>query len=513
MSTQYYNPCGLLAMGSGVLGIDFAKHVDASDYTAVCIIDHQETASKLNLPYNIFRAFGYEPHPTQLPATATEQQRIAQARADAKKIFDKVLPWALQYPNTHIYINNEVDFTKARLDMYAELIHLTMAWAQQNATKPIGYVFGNFASGSIKCGQGPRHIIDEKTKQVIHTNDNTVAPTGEEILKGWREPNHWISNGERFLRALHQYRNEKTVHGGYAFILGDHQYTMFTPWYSTDGGDFVNVFNWKDRPKRIDWAKAQWHIGRTAQALMQASKVFGISMPWMIITESLIDFMDDVDERINLGFKPRGYKTYANVWKQWFPDFDTVEEAYAEMLIWAWETVYAPLGNVLATLTFSYGSTGDWGTYQVDVPAGNEYLAIMEDYRYIPLPTVDEIPLPVDAGNKVKAFVQLPVPEMNVRAGNSVFFKVRGLVKNGATVYHYPTVNMNGWTYIETLDGTLKGWLSLQNGGVHFSDIVEPPLETTFNVDIEIAVEVEAETQEQAVLKAMSMVRFNVTPK
>lgn len=491
-------------MGNVTNGKDFQDHVRAAEYTAVLCIDNQQVASQLNRPYNIFRAYGYEP----APSNGTDKAVTEAAEA----VFKKALPWAQQYPNTHIYINNEVDFTKARLDMYAEIIRLDVEWAQKNNTQPIGFVFGNFASGAIKSGQGPRQIIENK--KVIHENDNSIAPTAEELNKGWREPNHWITNGEKFLRAMHKYRDVKTVSGGYAFILGDHQYTMFTPWYSTDGGDYVNVFDWKNRPRKIDWMKAQWHIGRTAQALMQAAKHFGITSPWMIITESLIDYMNDVASRLDLGFKPRGYKTYANVWKQWFPDFDTVEEAYAEMIIWAWETVYAPLGNVLATLTYSYGSTGDWGTYQIDVPADNEYLSTMEDYRWIPIPTNEEVPLPGNAGDKVKAFVQLPVATMNIRAGNSVFYKVRGTVNNGDTLYYYPAVNNNGWTYVESLNGTLKGWLSLQNGGVHFSPIIVDPVpeETTYNVFISIAYPVKAKNADEARSIALENIVINIDP-
>jgi hypothetical protein len=134
----------------------------------------------------------------------------------------------------------------------------------------------------------------------------------------------------------------------------------------------------------------------------------------------------------------------------------------------------------LATLTYCYGNTGDWSSFDVAHPNDNEYLAIMEDYRHLPIPSNEEIELPSNAGFAHKSLVKLPagVTEVNIRSGNSVFYKVKGSLPANAEAWHYSNVNLNGWTYVEY--NTVRGWVSLQSGAVSFVPVVVPePVDPT----------------------------------
>ena len=348
------------------------RHVRAAQYVTSVVLDDLQLAVELGIPYAIYRKYGCEPQPDR------NDQNAGFAAAD--RIFEQLVSWRRTSPgseNVHFLINNEQGFGVGVSWMYNRLI---MRCATE-MNPPIGLVIGNWASGAVKCGQAG-------------------------------EPNAWIDAGEPILRAMDAYKNKQLPNGSKAFVIGNHDYTSLTPWIAANGGAFQNKTTWDDRPLSIDWTKPQWHLGRMIQGMMAACKHFGIpTYPPVIITESLFDTMDDVINRLGPialapdADKPRGWRSLKPQWAKWYPGVDPAVHL-ARCHVWAWETIYKPLGFVIGTTNYCYGNTGDWWTFRVDEPDGAPYLQAMEAYNQptpIPtrVPTPDPVPVPIPPADSV----------------------------------------------------------------------------------------------------------------
>lgn len=375
MAEKLYNPCGLMIQPGNVNKAEILRHVKAAGYNTCSVLDDRKLTIDLNIPYGVFRDFNFEPEPGNNPEEA------------AKSAIRHIRSWE-RLPgqeNIYIMVNCERSFTKERLDMYA---HMALIASRLNPS--IGFVFGNFASGAIKSGQGPKNIVNTKG-EVIHTNNNRILPTNREIANGWRERNEWYEKAEFFIRTLHSLRHVKLPLGTPAFILGTHDYTGIHPWIAVNEAENWNKPLWEYRPSSIDWSKPQWHLGRTDQALMQCYAAWNIpkeeAIP-VIKTESLLDDMDDVAYlfgnratgntglKLHRGFpmweqfnKSRGFRSLRPQYADWYPGRD-LYAIYADMVVWTWETIYAPLEWVIGTHTYCYGdnsgSQNKWWSFRVD---------------------------------------------------------------------------------------------------------------------------------------------------
>lgn len=353
------NPIGLHAQAQSkdFNRTAFLRHAKAANYTTCTVLDDLTLAidlAKQGMPYPVFRSYAWEPQPDGNTPEA--------GRAAGDNAFGQLVAWRKTHPgseNVLFMVNCERGFGLGVSWMYVRLI-------QRCATEvspPIGLVVGNWASGAVKCGQAG-------------------------------EPNAWIDAGEPLLRALEKYGNVRLPNGSKAFVLGVHEYTAIHAWIASNGGRHQNTPLWKDRPLAIDWSLPQWHLGRMAQGVMKACQHFKIAeYPAMMVTECLFDTMNDVIDRLGVlklapGYdKPRGWRSLVPQWKEWYPGRDPAA-VLADMHIWTWETIYAPLGFVIGAHTYSYGNTGTWESFQVDKPDGAAYLSRMETYRPATSPTL-----------------------------------------------------------------------------------------------------------------------------
>ena len=411
---NYYNPIGIVAMPQS-RNFDrgsFLRFVQDCNMKSVVVLDDLALCSELNIPYPIYRSYTFEPDPGISP----------KANAEAAVAFITTQP---NYQKVYWYINNEPDVTLARFDMYAFMIK-----AIANQKLDIKCVFGNFSSGSVRCGQG-------------------------------EDFNEWLTKGDAFLKAL----------VGTPHVIGVHEYTVYYPWYVSDGGKYMGVTTWKNRPSKVDWSLPQWHIGRNMQGIASACKSLNITPPKVIVTEVLIDRMNDIRD---LPRELNGYKTYADRWKLQFPEFQ-LGELYAEFLIWSWETIYAKAPvPVEAITTFCYGNTGSWQNYNVADDSG--YLKNMREYRYAP--EEDPEPAPADLSNPETRIIRMSSDFVNQRQEPNVLAHVQTTFVNGETVMYYPNSVRNGWVVVAKLTGAdsgFIGWVSLQGGKVTFEPVLIPP--------------------------------------
>lgn len=364
------NPLGL-AIQAQTLGFNrqaLLDHVRAADYLTCSVLDDLTLAIDLHIPYAVFRSYPFEP--TSLA------DNDGAAREAAKTAMAKIRGWVQTHPGGRdvLYqVNCEQGFSLTRNRMYAYMIED----AANDPGGTIGLVVGNYASGAIKAGQG-------------------------------NEPNQWLTEAEPLLRALDKYRDKRLSTGAHAFVLGEHYYTGLFPWISANGGAHRLNPRWEDRPLAIDWNRAQWHLGRGLQGILKACQVWGIQPPPMLITECLIDDMDDVaytfgsrntgDTGLKLaaGYKKaRGWRSLIPQWGIWYPGRDAAE-VLADMTIWSWETIYAPLGFVIGTHTYCYGdgsqAANQWISFRVDLDDGKGYRKKMESYRSAPKPATGPLP-------------------------------------------------------------------------------------------------------------------------
>lgn len=302
------NPCGLhiQAAGQRFNRDALIQHVRAADYVTCTVLDDLQLAIDLNIPYAVFRAYSFEPMPAD--------QSDGAARDAARKAMEQIRGWVQTHNNNRnvlFMVNCEQGWSPARNMMYTYMIEDSA----NDPGGPIGLCVGNYASGAIKAGQGG-------------------------------EPNHWHDQAEPLLRTLAKYKDKRLPNGSHAFVLGDHYYTGIFPWISVNGGEKNRQPRWEDRPLSIDWAKPQWHLGRGVQGIMKACAEWGIEPPPMLITESLIDDMDDVAYTFgdrnsrNTGLKlapgyekARGWRSLVPQWGEWYANRDA-GEVLADMTIW-----------------------------------------------------------------------------------------------------------------------------------------------------------------------------------
>lgn len=409
---EYSNPIGVVAMpqSNNFDRTKFIEFVRESNMNCCVVLDDFDLAAGLNIEYPIYRNYNFEPNPGN---------DVESANKAAERAIDSILN-RRNYDKVYWQINNEPDVTALRFIMYARMIGIIK---QRNL--PIKCVFGNFSSGSVKCGQG------------TDTND-------------------WFNLASGFLIAL-----EGTPH-----LIGVHEYTSYTPWYVSDGGKYKSVTTWKNRPSKIDWSLPQWHIGRNWQGIKATCDKLKIDYPKIIVTEALIDRMNDI--MIN-GDGYNGYKTYTERWHMQFPEFK-LGELYAHFLMWAWETIYAPVKQIVGMTTFCFGNTGKWENY--NVAPDKEYQNAIGDYLYVP----KEEPLPEtlpDISNPKKARILIPSDFVNVRDNPGITGKVIFTLANKQEVVYYPNSERNGWIGIRVFN--VNAWVSLQGTAVKFEDIIETP--------------------------------------
>lgn len=433
---NYYNPIGVVALpqGRGFNRDSFLRHVRESNMKCAVVLDDLQLCKDLHIPYPIYRSYTFEPNPGNSPETALASAKNAVNFIASQPGYSEVI-W---------HINNEPDVTNLRFNMYAFMMEEI-----GDRKLPIRCVFGNFASGSVRCGQG----TDE---------------------------NEWITKAEMFLFSLETY----TQH-----FIGVHEYTSYYPWYVSDGGKYMSNTTWKNRPTKLDWSLPQWHLGRNSQGIAEACAHHGVKLPRMLVTEALIDRMNDVVRERELN----GYKTYRDRWAVQFPEY-SLGELYSEFLIWAWETIYvqSPV-PVEAVATFCYGNTGNWDNY--DVAPDPAYLRGMEEYRYAPPEAPVPQPAP-DISNPKEMRIRMPSDFVNLRRNADVLSDVLLTIPKDSQVTLFPNSTRNGWIGLRY--DNLMGWVSLQAGKVFFEAVTSPTPPPS-----------EAELRLQAIMEAFWI--FNAT--
>ncbi len=345
------NPIGAVYQISDKVSRDnaVAYSHQAQHFTTTSLNDFilsQRLKKEAGVRYSIYRNESWEPGDMRR-ANAPSVQDEAKAAYAAIMDVDRSI---------HVLINNEQEWTNERFQFYNELIKLTLA----DSKGPVGMVFGNFASGSVKCGQG-------------------------------QDPNWWATTPAAgdFLRLLSANEHVRLPDGTQAFILGVHEYTALYPWSAANGGELL-ASDWNLRSVLIDWDKPQWHIGRMIQGIRNA----GLPVPYIIVTETLFDDMRDIIDAWNARFDYkatglRGYRTYTEFWKH-FGFTVPIGVVYHKFLEWTWKTVWSSSNRVLGVQVFMYGG---WDTF--DVSQDEDFKKANSIYRGsinepIPVPDISE---------------------------------------------------------------------------------------------------------------------------
>lgn len=330
------NPVSLFVMAQGINQIAALDHIVKANYATISVLDDFEFCRKIKdaLPQCVVVFRSSTFSPAPGPDAIPTLTRFL----DGIQSQDKRIV---------VMVSCENGFSADYCNMWADFIV---------TADPRGWKLcvGNVSSGSVKCGQGS-------------------------------DPNDWLNMGTRLLKVLAVFKGH---------YLGWHDYTFPYPWAVSNGD-----YGLPDKPPdKIDWAKAQYHIGRNVQGIQNACKALNIAPPHCIATETLIDTMGDIVA--HFGYKADGYKQLTDKWREWFPTKDR-GDVLADFHIWAWEHVYAPVGFVIGMHTYCYGNTGNnpqWEPYRVD----NEprYIARMETYRSLantppPAPPVVQPPAPI----------------------------------------------------------------------------------------------------------------------
>ncbi len=358
------NPNGLFIANLDVYaGSTPAKHEYAQlsrdgELVTNTILNDPDSARQqrgVGVPYVVYRQSEWEP---DVPRNITRKEikELAEGIYQAAKN----LRVRVGDPNIHIMVNCEQDPHPARYTLYVEL----MECAMRDLMGPVGMVFSNVATGVLKSGQ-----------------------RGE--INDWSHPARL-----EYILTLDKYRHIRLASGSYAFIHGTHGYTALYPWIAVNGGQH-RVHNWTEGDKFLDgrehinWSLPQDHLGREFQGMMLAlgylwldalrrwipssqSKVplrpdgTMVEPPWFIVTEQLIDAMNDVRwiHRADMTFteefpEPIGYRTLAETWKRkdWFPTVNALH-TLADFIKWTWQVVYEPVGYCIGTHYYASGATG-----------------------------------------------------------------------------------------------------------------------------------------------------------
>lgn len=325
-----------------------------AQYTTVTVLDAATLSGRVQseggVPYTIFRDSKFEPVPP-----ATDDATIKQY---TRNIYEQIRLKVQQCgnPSVHIMVNCEQGHAPHRIKMYTELMNLAVA----DLRGVVGMVFLNASVGSIKTGF-------------------------------WGQENEFAQPDMLgFLKTLDAARNIRLPSGAYAFVLGVHNYSSQYPWIATNAGEHRSQpINWQTANAiKVDWNKAQDHIGREYQGIRRAlgwvwNNNTGewytssntvrrgdgkpVEPPWIICTEALIDDVGGVPiqaTHLDMGAqKPRGFNSLKTQWEQvWFkPDPHGV--TLAKMSEWAWRTIFQQDGYCIGLNNFSLGDTGGWETF------------------------------------------------------------------------------------------------------------------------------------------------------
>lgn len=353
------NPIGLhiQAQDGRIDRFKLYGHIHEARYATVTVLDNFDVAAQIahDLPECIILLRYYKVEEWN-PDKETAVEHFHRRRPEWQPIIDAGLQ-----DHIALCIDCESPVTQQRCDGYADMI-------EEAVKVGVGLAVGGNSSGSV--------------------------------LSGWGEPNGWYTIGRRLLITLSKYKHLKR------YFIRHHHYTTYYMWAVSNGlAPSHENARWEKRPAKIDWSLPQWHIGRDCYGIMKTCDALGIAYPWTIIDECGLDDMADIQGRIpNVKLdgsdKAGGWHTLETQLHEWYG----IEsgEAYANMLIWAWEIVYKPLGFVIGMHVFTYGDASPveirrFEKFRVDnAPA---YLRRMETYSQTeapaPAPEPQPIPVPV----------------------------------------------------------------------------------------------------------------------
>lgn len=355
-----------------------------AQYTTVTVLNAATLAGRIQseggVPYTIYRDSGFEPVP---PDTT-----VAGIKTYAKVVYDQIREKIRQTGNfsVHMMINCEQGAAPHRVRMYTELIKC----AVNDPQTPLGMIFCNASVGSIQTG--------------FWGQENEFARP------------EWIE----FLKTFDQYRNVRLPSGAYAFGLGVHNYSSQYPWIACNAGEH-RIPTWDEANRiKIDWNKAQDHIGREYQGIRKAlgwvwnnttgawvattstlKRTDGLPVlpPWIILTEMLIDDVGGVPiqaTHFDGGNKPRGFNSLKTQYEQvWFKP-DPHGLTLAKFSEWTWRVILQAEGFFIGGNNFCEGDTGGWDSFTT-TPNGNPNMDYYNAVRKIRFDMPDHFFKPLQA--------------------------------------------------------------------------------------------------------------------
>lgn len=403
-----------------------------------------------SMKYPVYRKWQFEPNPDRTMTRAYLKTWAGEVYREIKRL--------RPHPNVLVNVNCEQQLHGNLMLMYVELAHLSA-----NDPDPVGMVFCNNASGSVKNGFWASNV-----------DGHLYVP----------EANWWTTpEAMEYLNVMHQYRNRRLPSGAYMLVHGSHYYTSGYPTIAVNGGLLRNPRFWVDTTVKIDWSKPQDHLGRDYQAQMLAlgwrwsgdtwklnPNAPMVTPPWTIVTEELIDDMGDVYQvlqgiELNAPYKrPQGYNSLRAWWKRIYPDLGDAGQVLQKMRQWAWNTIYAPTGIFLGTQNFSQGDTGGFQSH-------NTYEGEKLDMAFYNTGFKTTYPDHMLSGATVPSTYRYvakvagtPVEGINLRAFPRADAGIVGVLPLKSRV-EVLQANVDGWAQIR--DSILGlGWISLQGGNV-----------------------------------------------
>lgn len=414
------------------------------------------------MKYPVYRKYGFEPNPDRTMTRSYLKTWTGEVYRTVKAM--------RPHKNVLVNINCEQQLHPNLMLMYVELAHLAA-----NDPDPVGMVFCNNASGSVRNGFWASNI-----------DGHLYVP----------EANWWTTpEAMEYLTVMHQYRNRRLPSGAYMLVHGSHYYTSGYPTIAFNGGLVRNPRAWVDQTLKIDWSKPQDHLGRDYQAQMMALgwrwdgngwRGGSAEAPYTLITEELIDDMGDVYSVLrNIPLdppfqRPQGYNSLRRWWKEIYPDISNGDAGVVlqRMRQWAWKTIYAPTGVFLGTQNFSQGDTGGFQSHttypdnRLDVAFYNTGFKATYPDHMLGGATVPPM------YRYVAKVAGTPVETLNLRAFPRGDAGISGSVALNAKVQVLQE-NVDGWAQIiDSIYGL--GWISLQGGNVQLLEALpsDPPDET-----------------------------------
>jgi hypothetical protein len=427
---------------------DAVQHSKRAQHITTTTLDDIKTAVALKneagVKYSILRVSAWEPGNLKGQANGVIIKNAENTYQDLRNLRQQAKDNGNE--NIHFLLNNEQEWTSERLQFYTKVLQLVA----DDKDGPIGIVFGNFASGSVKSGQGT-------------------------------DLNWWATDAEAFLLLLEKYRNATLKDGTHAFILGVHEYTSLFAWIAANSGEYLAP-DWNTRFVQIDWSKNQWHLGRTLQGIRLA----GLPVPWMIVTETLFDRMNDiVSAWYARGYKvegtddPRGYHSLQEFWRQ-AGLAGSVGQVYHDFLVWTWENVWSASDKILGVNVYLFNDTGAWKTF--DVAFDDDFRDANAAYRM----GAEWTPCASPEDYVLRVVTSVDGASCNVRSQPTTASDIIGIVPSNS----FAKINLNNrmpddmrpmwyWYEIQMPDGC--GWISDRGGYVKFEleKPVPPPVDVT----------------------------------